>query len=149
MARRVCCVQLTRAAVWSIVAGLWVCTLAPGAAARADAEGALPSPLRLADVLRYARAHRAEIRAADARARAAAERPDAVSALEDPVISPALNHLPYSLKGANWSVTVQQRFRCRARSASASVRPRRSSRVRRASASAWRWTWKRAPPRPI
>src|SRR5262245_8890998 len=70
---------------------------------QAQADGApssLPSPLTLEYVQRFARAHRAEIRAARARARAAAERKEVVSALEDPTVSPSLDHLPFMLHGA-------------------------------------------------
>mgnify|MGYP003450209957 CR=1 FL=1 len=101
---------LARVALWSLVAGLCACALAQPPAARAQSADRLADPLRLPDVLRYARAHRAEIQAAQARARAAAARPDAVSGMEDPVVFPALNHLPFDLKGANYSLTVEQRF---------------------------------------
>jgi hypothetical protein len=55
-----------------------------GAAQRGDES--LPRPLRLQDVTRFARDHRAELSAARARARAAGERPAIVSGLEDPMI---------------------------------------------------------------
>jgi outer membrane protein TolC len=76
----------------------------------AQAPNELPTPLRLDDVIRVARAHRAEIGAARARVRAAAQRPAIVSALEDPMISPAIDHLPFMLDGVDVSVTVEQRF---------------------------------------
>jgi outer membrane protein TolC len=68
------------------------------------------SPLRLADVLKEAQAHRGEIVAAQARARAAAQRPAIDSALDDPMLVPSLDHLPFMLNGANASLTVEQRF---------------------------------------
>jgi len=70
----------------------------------------LPDPLRLEQVLQIARDHRAEIAAARARARAAGERPAIVSALEDPIISPSIDHLPFMLQGVDYSVSVEQRF---------------------------------------
>ena len=70
----------------------------------------LPSPLGLADVWRPAGERRDEIEAARARARAGEARPAIVSALSDPMISPSLDHLPFMLGGANWSVTVEQQF---------------------------------------
>lgn len=70
----------------------------------------LPAPLRLEEALRIARDHRAEIAAARARARAAAHRPAIVSALEDPMVSPSVDHLPFMLGGADVSVSVEQRF---------------------------------------
>lgn len=73
-------------------------------------DDALPSPLRLGHVLRFARSHRAEITAARARARAAAERPAIVSSLDDPMVSPSLDHLPFQFHGADYSLTIEQRF---------------------------------------
>lgn len=70
----------------------------------------LPSPLSLNDVIRLAGERRDEIEAARARVRAGEARPAIVSALEDPMISPSLDHLPFMLGGADVSVTVEQRF---------------------------------------
>jgi outer membrane protein TolC len=70
----------------------------------------LPEPLRLEQVMQLARERRAEITAARARARAAAQRPAIVSALEDPVVFPSIDHLPFMLNGVNASFTVEQRF---------------------------------------
>jgi outer membrane protein, heavy metal efflux system len=70
------------------------------------------SIVRLDDVLRYASSHRQEIRAARARARAAGERPAIVSALEDPMIMPSVDHAPYMVWGeqADLSLMVEQSF---------------------------------------
>ncbi len=73
-------------------------------------EPPLPTPLRLEHVLRIAHERRAEIVAARARARAAGQRPAIVSALEDPMISPSLDHLPFRFHGADVSLQVEQRF---------------------------------------
>ena len=70
----------------------------------------LPTPLRLADVVQIAGERRDEIQAARARARAGDARPDIVSALDDPMISPSLDHLPFMMAGADFSVTFEQRF---------------------------------------
>ncbi|MGH9602156.1 MAG: TolC family protein [Terriglobales bacterium] len=70
----------------------------------------MPSPLRVEDVLRLARERRAEVAAARARIRAASERPAIVSALEDPMVAPALDHLPFRLQGADFSLFLEQRF---------------------------------------
>ena len=43
-------------------------------------------------------------------ARAGEARPAIVSALEDPMISPSLDHLPFMLGGADVSVTIEQRI---------------------------------------
>jgi outer membrane protein TolC len=78
--------------------------------ARADEGEALPSPLRLDQVIELARARRPEITAARARARAAGERPAIVSALDDPTLTAAIDHLPFKLDGANAALRIQQAF---------------------------------------
>jgi outer membrane protein TolC len=69
-----------------------------------------PTPLSLADVVRLAGERRDEIQAAQARTRAGEARPAIVSALDDPMISPSIDHLPFMLGGANVSVTIEQQF---------------------------------------
>jgi outer membrane protein TolC len=71
-------------------------------------QAALPSPLRLADVVGIAGERRAEIEAARARTLAAEQRPAIVSALQDPMVSPSLNHLPFMWSGADVSLTIEQ-----------------------------------------
>lgn len=83
------------------------------AAGRADAQSAappVPSPLALADVIALATDRRAEIEAARARVRAAEARPAIVSALPDPMLAPSLDHKPFGMSGADYSVTVEQQF---------------------------------------
>jgi outer membrane protein, heavy metal efflux system len=70
----------------------------------------LPSPLSLGDVIRLASERRDEIQAARARVRAGEARPTIVSALEDPMISPSLDHLPFMLGGADVSFTIEQQI---------------------------------------
>ncbi len=70
----------------------------------------LPSPLRVEDVLRLARERRSEVNAARAATRAAVERPAIASALEDPMVSPSIDHLPFTLEGADASIAIEQRF---------------------------------------
>ena len=70
----------------------------------------LPSPLSLGDVIRLASERRDEIQAARARVRAGEARPTIVSALQDPMISPSLDHLPFMLGGADVSVTLEQQI---------------------------------------
>jgi len=95
----------------SVAIGLFVLSaLVSGNGAAQESTRSLPSPLRLQDAVLFARVHRAEIGAARARARAARERPAIVSGLEDPMIFPSLDHVPFMLDGVNWSVTVEQRF---------------------------------------
>lgn len=89
---------------------LLLVALAQPPLAHAQAANALPSPLSLADVVRIAGEHRAEIEAARARTRAAEQRPAIVSALPDPMLSPSLDHLPFMWGGADVSVTVEQQF---------------------------------------
>lgn len=76
----------------------------------AQADSMLPSPLGLADVIRLAAERRDEIAAARARVRAGEARPAIVSALDDPMISPSLDHLPFMWGGADVSVTVEQQI---------------------------------------
>jgi outer membrane protein TolC len=94
-----------RALVLSAALGLW-----PPALAHAQNTEALPDPLRLEQVLKIAHERRAEIVAAQARARAFAQRPAIVSALDDPMIFASVDHLPFMLHGADVSLSVEQRF---------------------------------------
>ena len=86
-----------------------LCVAGPFSAA-AQSGQTLPAPLALSDVVRIALERRDEIQAARARARAGEARPDIVSSLADPMISPSLDHLPFMLGGANTSVTIEQQF---------------------------------------
>jgi cobalt-zinc-cadmium efflux system outer membrane protein len=79
-------------------------------AAMAQPAPPVPSPLGLADVVRIASERRDEIAAARARSLAAEQRPAVVSALEDPMISPSLDHLPFMWGGADVSVTIEQQI---------------------------------------
>lgn len=79
------------------------------------ADIALPDPLRLTDVAAIALSNRAEITAANARVDALAQRPAIVSALQDPVISTAIDHYPFdAMMGAgrryDRSITIEQSF---------------------------------------
>lgn len=71
--------------------------------------------LALSEVIREARANRGEIAAARARAEALSERPAIVGALEDPMISPSVDHYPFSMmdeedgRRYDWSIAVEQR----------------------------------------
>jgi cobalt-zinc-cadmium efflux system outer membrane protein len=76
--------------------------------ARADVD--LPNPLRAQDVATLARSRRSEIVAARARARAAAQRPTIVSALDEPTVSFSLDHIPLNLMGVDANLTVEQAF---------------------------------------
>ena len=79
-------------------------------AAMAQTASPLPSPLGLGDVVRIASERRYEIAAARARRLAAEQRPTIVSALDDPMISPSLDHLPFMWGGADVSLTVEQQI---------------------------------------
>ena len=76
----------------------------------AQTTSALPSPLGLGDVIRLASERRDEIQAVRARIRAGEARPSIVSALQDPMISPSLDHLPFMLGGADVSFTIEQQI---------------------------------------
>ncbi len=98
-------VSFPRGAAW-----LAILFFALPGTAYAQERADLPNPLGLEDVLAYGRTHRQEIAAARARARAAAERPAIVSALEDPMIMASIDHLPFMLHGVDASLMVEQRF---------------------------------------
>jgi outer membrane protein TolC len=83
--------------------------IAPGTAV-AQAKQPLPSPLTLGDVMRIAGERRDEIQAAQARIRAGEARPAIVSALADPMISPSLDHKPFGMSGADYSLTIEQQI---------------------------------------
>jgi outer membrane protein TolC len=87
----------------------------PSAAQTASSD-ARPA-LHLDDVSRIASTNRAEIAAAAARADALAQRPAIVGALEDPTISPSIDHYPFNMMDEeeggqrfDWSITFEQRF---------------------------------------
>jgi outer membrane protein TolC len=94
---------------FSIVLLALIVTSSPAAAAAQDAK-LLPTPLALGDVIRIAGERRDEIQAARARTRAGEARPAIVSALPDPMISPSLDHLPFMLNGADFSIAIEQQI---------------------------------------
>lgn len=89
---------------------LAISSAVPVRATTAQTASPLPSPLGLDDVVRIAGERREEIAAARARRLAAEQRPAIVSALEDPMISPSLDHLPFMWGGADVSVTIEQQI---------------------------------------
>src|SRR5688572_17447152 len=93
-----------------IVFLMGVSVLTQSTGASAQTAPVLPSPLTLADVVRIAGERRDEIEAARARTRAGEARPTIVSALQDPMISPSLDHLPFMLGGADVSFTIEQQI---------------------------------------
>jgi outer membrane protein TolC len=93
----------------SFVFLLSIAAIAPSTSA-AQAPPPLPSPLTLADVIRIAGERRDEIQAAQALIRGGEARPAIVSALADPMISPSLDHLPFMMRGADVSVTIEQQI---------------------------------------
>lgn len=93
-----------------LAAGVLVAVTSLAEPAAADDQLALPAPLGVADAMRIAKARRLEVVAARARARAAAERPAIVSALDDPEVFPSIDHLPFAGGGFDASFTIEQRF---------------------------------------
>ena len=83
-------------------------TLADGSAAQYQPTNL--APLTLGEVIRIAGQQRDEIRAARARVRGAEARPGIVSALDDPMISPAVNHKPFMMSGADVSLNIEQQI---------------------------------------
>lgn len=89
---------------------LWLVLLLMAGASQAS-QAELLQPLPLHQVITLAGERRAEITAAQARVAAARERPAIVSALEDPMISPAIDHKPVDpMMGTDTSITIEQRF---------------------------------------
>jgi len=70
----------------------------------------LPSPLGLGDVIRLAGERRDEIQAAQARSLAGEALPAIVSSLEDPMLSPSIDHYPFMMGGADYSLTIEQQI---------------------------------------
>ena len=93
---------------FALLLTVWATTWPTAAAAQTPP--VLPSPLSLGDVIRLASERRDEIQAARARMRAGEARPTIVSALQDPMISPSLDHLPFMLGGADVSFTIEQQI---------------------------------------
>lgn len=100
------------AIAWCVLASM--CT----PAAHASGESLLSnSPsLTLETVVSSALRNRGEIAAAQARAESLAQRPSIVGALEDPMISPSIDHYPFAMMDEeggsryDWSIAVEQRF---------------------------------------
>lgn len=78
--------------------------------ADAQSRDPLPTPLDVASVVRFANAHRAEISAALAEARALGQRPAIVGSLTDPMVMVSADHIPVSGMGVDGAVLVQQDF---------------------------------------
>jgi cobalt-zinc-cadmium efflux system outer membrane protein len=93
---------------FALLLTVWATTWPTTATAQTTA--VMPSPLSLGDVIRLASERRDEIQAARARVRASEARPTIVSALQDPMISPSLDHLPFMLGGADVSFTIEQQI---------------------------------------
>lgn len=70
----------------------------------------LPSPLDVAAVVRLAHERRQEVVARASRARARAQRPAIEGSLDQPMAMLSLDHLPFALHGADYSVMLQQDF---------------------------------------
>ena len=108
--------RVVNASIYRLIAGVAIaCALVLTARAQ-EAPSTLGRNLSLADVAREARANRGEIAAARARADALAERPAIDGALEDPMISPSIDHYPFKMmegessRRYDWSIAVEQRF---------------------------------------
>ena len=104
-----------------ILTGVCACLLVVSVAEASDLP--LPDALQLEDVIRIAVRNRAELSAATARADALSERPAIVGALEDPMISPSIDHYPFDMprdeegmeesgrgQRYDWSISIEQRF---------------------------------------
>lgn len=106
----------------ALIAWLCACLIVP--ASVAASESVYSDTLQLGDAVRIAVRNRAEVGAANARAEAMAARPAIVGGLEDPMISPSIDHYPFDMpkeedemgegsgggRRYDWSVSVEQRF---------------------------------------
>jgi outer membrane protein, heavy metal efflux system len=102
----------TIASTVCVIAGAFI-----GNAHAAEGQTPILAPeLTLERVAEYALSNRGEIVAAQARASALAQRPAIVGALEDPMVSPAIDHYPFDMMDEesgsryDWSVSIEQRF---------------------------------------
>jgi outer membrane protein TolC len=68
------------------------------------------SSLSLTDAIKVASERRGEIEAARSRVRAAEARPTIVSALDDPMLAPSIDHWPFTMSGADVSLAFEQRI---------------------------------------
>lgn len=107
------CLELLTVTARSVVL-IYALTIGVAAAQTATA---LPTPLSLGDAIRIARENRSEVAALAARAEALSQRPAIVGALEDPMLSPAIDHYPFEMmegeeigRRYDWSIAVEQRF---------------------------------------
>lgn len=110
------------AAPFALMLG-WACACLFVPASVAESEPIYSDTLQLEDAIRIAVRNRSEVVAANARAEALAARPAIVGALEDPMISPSIDHYPFDMPKAqdemgeggggqryDWSISVEQRF---------------------------------------
>ncbi|EEF26032.1 conserved hypothetical protein, partial [Ricinus communis] len=98
---------MPRAMAASLTAALYLTAGAPLTVAAATPE----SDVTLPEALRTARQARAELKASSARIEAARQRPVIVSALEDPVITPAIDHKPVDkMMRSDKSISIEQSF---------------------------------------
>lgn len=102
---------IRQGAIQRVARALCICAVV---ASHASAQEAA---LGLDAVLSAARANRAEIAAARARAEALAERPVIAGALEDPMVFPSIDHYPSEMmddadssRRYDWSIGIEQRF---------------------------------------
>ena len=102
----------TVAIAWWVLTGVG----APGAHASGESPTPTSASLTLEHVVSSALRNRGEIAAAQARAESLAQRPAIVGALEDPMISPSIDHYPFDMMDEeggsryDWSISVEQRF---------------------------------------
>lgn len=96
-----------RRLAWIVVAALYFSPYALQAVRAAMPEQALD----LVGALRVARQYRAELKASSSRIEAARLRPVVVSALDDPVITPAIDHKPVDkMMRSDRSLSIEQSF---------------------------------------
>lgn len=70
----------------------------------------LPAKLYFEEIPKLAKEWRAEVRSAQERVNASRQREKVVSGLEDPMISPSIDHWPFGMSNADVSLGIEQRF---------------------------------------
>lgn len=87
-----------------------ICLLFSNSLPASDSVPDLPPSLVFEEILKIAKERRAEIRATQERINASRQRETVLSALEDPMIIPSIDHWPYGMSNADVSLGIEQRF---------------------------------------
>ena len=87
-----------------------ICFLFRNSLPALDSASDLQSPLVFEEIPKIAKERRAEVRVAQEQINVSRHREVIVSGLEDPMISPSIDHWPFGMGGADVSIGIAQRF---------------------------------------